>query len=397
LQGGGKNNQRLPSETVLELVRRNPARLAAWGHEQITLIADAEQRQSPLLHLAMISATSDAKGARQIYDTIAPTVAVPTLAPGDAARRNEIGEAYTYAALAALAGALGLPDAAPWREALVASVKRLSADEQMFRIGGYAEEIARGDAEGALQFVNLWSPALQVRALEDVIPVIALRDLPTAQRLLGHMTELVARPDLPVEADRNDAMYRPTPTHSLDVARISVLKRVRVTDPQAAHALAQKLSEDGYGFGAYQVETATRLPREAALSALRSAFEVAGRGGYGEAGGKARVAALVTPLNTALGEEFFSAALGKLARRGGIEDEDDYRESAAAYAFYRLRLIWLRAVCYSKTSGSARGKSCALAQQLRVVVTTPNRRSAQIASTTWRGRWFLWTSSERFR
>lgn len=328
-QFGPKNREGFSSEVVLALVQRDPARHAAWGRAQIALIKDASNHEDVLMQLAMMTAATDPQGAQKIYDAIAPNVVA---APTQGAKKNEIGDAYRYATLAGLAGRLKHADAQFWRDTLAASVKRLSRDEQMFRIGGFAEAVAQGDEAGALQFLSAWEPALQVRALEDVIPVIAQRDLPAARRLLAQMETLVAQPDLPVEADRNDAMYRPTPTHSLDVARLSVIRKLLPSDPQAARAIAQKLADDGYGFKEIAPEAAARLPREAAIPALREAFEAVARKGYGEAGGMARIAALMAPFDTALSEQFFDAARAKLA---GDKEEDEHREGAAAYAFYR--------------------------------------------------------------
>ena len=289
-----------------------------------------EEHQSAQLDLAtLLVQQGDLKGAREVYDSVAPDVKVArNLDPNQA-----MWDAYKYAQLAGVAGAIEHPGADYWIELLDRSLDQMSADDRLFRIGGYAEMLAKTDANGAENWLDGRSPAEQVRSYEDVIPVVAARDLPRAQAMLAKMEALVASGDIPIEPDRNDAMYRPTPASSLNTARAAIIRKLMPTDPRAAYEQAQKLTSDNYLMPDYQTDAALLLPANQALPILRAQFADAQNKDNRSVAAMARLAKLVAPLDEQLSEQWFELARQKLADDQGFDD--DTREMAAPYAFYR--------------------------------------------------------------
>ena len=265
--------------------------------------------------------------ARQLYETVA---ARETPAPATA--RAAISAAYRDAGLMGIAGALGSADVVPWRAALERDLAQLDENEFTFRIAGYAESVARGDLPTALDWIATFAPENQVRALESIIPLVAKTDLPRAQQLLEGMEKLVADPNLKVEPPRDDAMYRPTPSRSLNVARIAIIEKLLPNNPRAAYAQAQKLVPDSYTTPNYVLRAAIQLPPDEALPALRAGFETAQADEWNAPAKIAQVAALTVPFDAALAEQWFGVARERMAK---AFRDDDYRPSVAAYAFYR--------------------------------------------------------------
>lgn len=289
-----------------------------------------EEHQRALIGLAtLLVERGDLQGARETYDSVAPNVIIPRVADP----KQALWDAYKYAQLAAIAGAIEHPGADYWIELLDRSLEQMSADDRLFRIGGYAETLAKTDANGALQWLDTRSPAEQVRAYEDVIPVVAARDLPRAQELLTKMEALVARGDIPIEPDRNDAMYRPTPARSPNVARTAVIKALLPTNPRAAYEQAAKLTADNYLSPNLQIAAALRLPAAEALPILRAQFVEAQKKDNRSVAAMAKLAKQVAPFDANLSEQWFEMARQRLA--DNKEWSDDTREMAAPYAFYR--------------------------------------------------------------
>ena len=289
-----------------------------------------DEHQRALMDLAtMLVQNGDLKGAREVYESVAPTITVATGVDPKQAQ----WEAYKYAQLAGIAGAIGHPGADYWLELLDRALDQMSADDRLFSIGSYAKTLAETDATSAVNWLDARSPAEQVRSYEDVIPVVAARDLPRAQELLTKMEALVARGDIPVEPDRNDAMYRPTPARSLNVARGAIIEALLPIDARAAYEQSKKMLSDNWQSPDYQTDAALLLPADEALPILRAQFEEAKNKDNRSVGAMARLAKLVAPFDAQLSEQWFDMARQRLT-------EDNYgddmtREMAAAYAFYR--------------------------------------------------------------
>ncbi len=289
---------------------------------------DEHQRASINL-AALLVQQGDLKGARETYESVAPNVTAPRGIDPDQA----MWDAYKYAQLAAIAGAIEHPGADYWVELLDRSLDQMSADERSFRIGGYAETLAKTDPNGAEKWLETRSPAEQVLSYEEIIPIVANRDLPRAQELLAKMEALVARGDIPVEPDRNDAMYRPKPAHSLNVARGAIIGKLLPLDARAAYEQAQKMTSDNYLMPDYQTEAALLLPKDEALPILRAQFVEAQDKDNRSVAAMARLAKLVAPFDAKLSEQWFDLARQKLAEDNYHDDQ--VREMAAPYAFYR--------------------------------------------------------------
>lgn len=317
-------------EQTPELVKSQEERALQAARAAVDEPKKPDDHQSALMNLATLLVKSgDLKGAREIYDSVAPNVTVTRGVDPQQAQWN----AYKYAQLAGIAGAVGHTGADYWIELFDRSLEQMSADDRSFSIGSYAGTLAESDVTGAANWLDTRSPAEQVRSYEDVIPIVAKRDLPRAQGMLAKMEELVARGDIPVEPDRNDAMYRPTPAHSLNVARAAIIAELLPTDPRAAYEQAQKMTSDNYQMPDYQTAAALRLPANEALPILRAQFVLAQDKGNSSVKAMARLARLVAPLDAQLSKQWFELARQKLADN---EDGDDQtREMAAPYAFYR--------------------------------------------------------------
>lgn len=317
-------------EQTPELAQAQAERALAAARAAVNEPKKPDEHQSALLDLAtLLVQNGDLKSARETYDLVAPNVTARRGADPEQA----MWDAYKYAQLAGIAGAIEHPGADYWLELLDRSLEQMSADDRLFRIGGYAEELAKIDVSSALNWLETRAPAEQVRSYEDVIPVVAARDLPRAQELLAKMEALVARGDIPVEPDRDDAMYRPTPAHSLNVARISIIEALLPIDARAAYEQATKLTDDNYELPDYQTEAALRLPAAQALPILRAQFVEAQDKSNRSVAAMARLAKLVAPLDAKLSEQWFEMARQRLA--DNTDWNDDTREMAAAYAFYR--------------------------------------------------------------
>ena len=289
-----------------------------------------DEHQSALLDLAaLLVQNGDVKEAREIYDSVAPTITIPR----GVDPQKAMWDAYKYAKLAGIAGAIEHPNADYWLELLDLSLDQMKADDRLFRIGSYAKTLAEIDARGVENWLETRSSAERVRSYEDVIPVVAARDLGRAQQMLAKMDELVARGDIPIEPDRNDAMYRPKPMRSLNVARTAIVEGLMPIDPSAAYKEAQKINNnDGYVLENLQIETALRLPNEQLLPILRAQFEEAQNKSNRSAGSMAKLAKLAAPLDAKLSDQWFDMARQKLTDNKSWNDNT--REMAANYAFY---------------------------------------------------------------
>ena len=327
---GGDGKLWFESEQTPERAKIGAERALQKARAAVEEPKKAEEHQRAQLDLAtLLVQQGDLKGAREVYLALAPDVKVAReIDPNQA-----MWDAYKYAQLAGIAGAIEHPGADYWVELLDRSLDQMSADDRLFRIGGYAETLAKTDANGTENWLDARAPAEQVRSYEDVIPVVAARDLPRAQAMLVKMEALVARGDIPVEPDRNDAMYRPTPPSSLNTARAAIVRKLLPTDPRAAYEQAQKIvANEGYGFGDLTIETAMRLPAAQTLPILRAQFVEAQNKDNRSVAAMARLAKLVAPLDAQLSEQWFDLARQKLAEDNGYGD--DTREMAAPYAFY---------------------------------------------------------------
>jgi hypothetical protein len=312
---------------LYELLEHDPARAKAWAEVYLDHLEGSRNTPSLWLSIALATIHDDPVSARKIYDRFAPTVADD---------KTDLSNLRNYALLGAIAGRLDLPEASKWQSALDAAFAKLSADDQAFRVGSYVDAAAQADLPGAEKMLAKMSPALQVRALEEMIPTVAKRDIPAAQRLLEQMETLVATPDLPVPEDRDDAMYRPKPTQSLNKARDAIVIQLLKTDPQAAYELAKKLTEDGYGRTARRAEIAARLPAAQAVPLLLQEFEAARTSRYGDpAGEMSRIAALMMPFDAKQGESMFAQARPLLKPDSRFGDMEDFGPRTTAYAFYR--------------------------------------------------------------
>ena len=313
------------------LAKRNPASAIELARVQFAQTKKPEDHTKDALDLAeLLIQSGNTDEARELYQSVAPDA---IRAARGATPNDVISATYRTAQLAGITGALRHPDAAFWLEILDRSIPTQPNDETMFRIGGYMEEFARSDVAGAVAFMDTLAPAAQVRAYEDVIPLVARRDLPFAQQLLAKMDALVARGDIPIEPDRNDAMYRPTPARSLNVALAAIVRALLPDNPRAAYEQTQKITADGYETDRLQIDTALQLPANETLPILREQFALAQGQGNRSASKMARLARLVAPLDAQLSEQWFEMARQKLAENWGFSDST--REMAAPYAFYR--------------------------------------------------------------
>ena len=328
---GEQNYRWFDAALARRLAVTDPATAIEAARAAVDQPKKPDEHRDALLELAsLLVENGDLDGAREIYEGVAPTVTVNEngVTPNKALR-----DAYLYAQLAAIAGATGHPGADYWLEITDRTLAKMSADDRMFRIGGYAETMAKTDVATALRWLEARSPAEQIRAYEEIIPLVARRDLPRARQLLADMEKLIANSDIPVEPDRNDAMYRPTPARSLNVARAAVVRALLPTDARAAYDEAAKITADGYELDRLQIEAALRLPPDETLKVLRAQFVEAQKQDNRSAGAMARLASLAAPLDAALSEQWFEQARAKLAdNRYG---DDRTREMAANYAFYR--------------------------------------------------------------
>ena len=328
---GAQNKPFFESALANQLAKSDPARAIAAARAKVEAAPNPEARDGDLLDLAsLLLKNGDADGARAAYELAAPGAksAAKIIAPDGNATSP-----YRYAQLAGIAGALRHPDADYWIELLDRSLPAKPDDEMMFRVGGYMEAFAENDVDGALSFLETLAPVAQIRAYEDVIPLVAKRDLPRAQQLLKRMETLVARTDLPIQPERNDAMYRPTPARSLNVARAAIVRELLPTDPRAAYQQSTQLTADGYELERLQIDTALRLPKNEALPILRAQFALAQTNGNRDGSALARLAKLVAPFDAQLSEQWFETAREKLKSNRDLGDES--REMAAPYAFYR--------------------------------------------------------------
>lgn len=306
--------------------KSDPARAIATARVEVDKTPEGDAHQTKMFDLATLLVQSgDLQGAREVYNSVAPSIAVsPGVDPQQA-----VWDAYKYAQLAGIAGAIENPNADYWLEILDRSLERMSADDRLFRIGSYAGTLAQTDASSASNWLDTRTSAEQVRCYEEVIPVVAAHDLPRARQMLAKMEELVARGDVPIEPTRNDGMYRPTPASSLNAARIAIVKALLPTDPREAYEQSKKLTDDDrYGTEELQLEAAVRLPAEEALPILRAQFAE----NKESAAMMARVAKLAAPFDAQLSEQWFGLARQKLADHQIWDDESD---EMAAYAFYR--------------------------------------------------------------
>lgn len=324
---GGSLDPNSFTTALYELLERDPARAKAWAETYLDRLDDTRNTQSLWLSIAVATIEADPAGARKIYDRFAP---------GVVADKTGLSDLRQYALLGAIAGRLDLPEASKWQTSLDAAFAKLSADDQAFRVGSYVNAAAQADLPGAERMLAKMSPTLQVRALEEMIPIVARRDIPTAQRLLEQMEVLVAQPNLPVPEDRNDAMYRPKPMQSLNKARDAIVIQLLKTDPQAAYEQAKKVTEDGYGRTARRAEIAARLPAAQAVPLLLEEFEAARTSRYGDpAGEMSRIAALMMPFDAKQGEAMFAQARALLKPDSRFGAMEDFGPRATAYAFYR--------------------------------------------------------------
>ncbi len=326
---GAGNQSWFDTELAQILAKKEPQRAIETARAEAEQPKKADEHQQDLLDLTtLLVRNGEAEEARAAYEKAAP-VAIAASKTGAA----NPGSVYRYAQLAGITGALQHRDASYWAEILDRALPDKPNDEMMFRIGGYMKTFAESDVDSALAFMETLTPAAQVRAYEDVIPVVVARDLPRAQEILARMDAMVARGDLPIEPDRNDAMYRPKPARSLNVARASIVKALLPTDPRAAYEQAKKITADGYDLERLQIVAALRLPDKEALPILRAQFTELRDKGDRSGGDMARLARLVEPLDSALSEQWFETARARLA--DDKYNDETMRESAAPYAFYR--------------------------------------------------------------
>ena len=330
----GEGNYRwFDAALARRLAKSDPAMAITAARAAVDEPKKPDEHEKALLNLATILVNNgDLKGAREIYDSVAPTVTVDARVVDP---QKSLWDTYRFAQLAAIAGAIGHPGADYWLELTDRSLDRMSADDRIFRFGSYAGTMAKTDVPTAIAWIDTRAPAEQIRAYEEIVPFVAARDLPRARELFAKMEALVANNEIPVEPDRNDAMYRPTPARSLNVARAAIVKALLPTDARAAYQVASKITSDGYELERLQIDAALRLPAAEALPILRAQYVEAQKQDNAAAGAMARLARLVEPLDAALSEQWFDEARAKLS--DNPYRDDNTRAMAANYAFYRAQ------------------------------------------------------------
>ncbi len=317
-------------EQTPELVQAQQQQAIQTARAKIEAAQNLEARDGALLDLAtLLLQNGDKEGARAAYER-----AEPDLINASKTNAADVSSLYRYAQLAGITSAIEHRNASFWIEILDRALPEKPTDEMMFGIGSYMKTFAENDIDGALDFMETLAPIAQIRASEDVIPIVAKRDLPRAQELLTKMDALFARGDIPIEPDRNDGMYRPTPARSLDVARAAIIRALLPTDARAAYAQSLKITdENGYGLASLQTETALRLPVAEVLPILRAQFAQAQNKDNRSVGAMAKLAKLAAPFDAKLSEQWFEMARQRLTENPYGDDRT--REMAANYAFYR--------------------------------------------------------------
>ena len=323
---GDDSKEAFAANLERELAKSDPARAITMARVNVDKTPEGDAHQMKMFDLAtLLVQKDDLKSAREVYDSVAPNVAVAREIDPQQAQ----WDAYKYAELAGIAGAIGNPNANYWLELLDRSLDQMSADDRMFRIGSYAGTLAQTDASGAANWLDTRTAAEQVRCYEEVIPIVAARDLPRAQQMLAKMETLVASGAVPTEPARNDGMYHPTPASSLNAARIAIVKALLPTDARAAYEQTKKLTDaDRDGTQKLQLEAAALLPATEALPILRAQFDE----NKESIATMAHLAKLVAPFDAQLSEQWFEIARQKLADHQIWDDESN---EMAAYAFYR--------------------------------------------------------------
>ncbi len=178
----------------------------------------------------------------------------------------------------------------------------------------------------------------QMQALQRAASDVARTDAKLAATLLARMEELMKTPrDGTVEVPQGNE-YRPAPQQLWETAAMSVVRALARQDAPAALALARKVKGQGTQRAIGLALAAQGHDAPSAAPIFREAMQAAQPDTWNASSNMARIAAMAALKDAALGEELFKQAREQVSKPSHYSDDDDSRESYAAYAFYHAPL-----------------------------------------------------------
>ena len=321
-----RNGEPAPEVMALfgaELGRRDPAQLIKRAPELLGNSA-GEARENLEAQLNLARAASDDAGAL--------TDANAWLDEQKQIKREINARSVTQLLqMAAVAQKLKRDDAAQWLDYAAAVAAQLKGDPEQ-NAYAWSNALAALGFDAITRFTEGYDAPTEFQLLSYMTPILARAgDVAGAQKSLARMETLLADPAMTGAAEQARKQQRELPSNSLQRMQSAVAGAVAPTDPVAAYALAQKIT-DVFTRARAMIRVGDGAQKAGNAAIAEKALRDVMKARIGNVEFFAQAAAIGARVNAQLGDELFVIAKDKALpkdERGGFGPP-----SIGAWAFY---------------------------------------------------------------